>query len=143
MTAPLLAERSSARVTALREGLDRERRLIRSYRQHLLLAGSPQVRQVLELGLALKRRHETELEHMLSAAGGSYTRDGIGTVSLPGPREVLAWYYEQEQVLALRYRESGRLTDDPNVRLVFDRLGADQIEHVARLKRVYRGFSTA
>ena len=110
MTASLLDERSSALVTALREGLDRERRLIRSYRQHLLLAGSPQVRQVLELGLALKRRHETELEHMLSAAGGSYARDGIGAVSLPGPREVLTWYYEQEQVLALRYRESGRLT---------------------------------
>lgn len=138
-----MVDRSSALVAALGEALDRERELVRSYRQHLLTAGSPRVRQVLELGLALKQRHETELERLLSAAGGSSARDGTGSVSLPGPREVLTWYYEHEQLLALSYRDHLRLTDDPNVRLVIDRLEADQIEHLARFKSLYRGFSTA
>ncbi|MBI3608867.1 MAG: ferritin-like domain-containing protein [Nitrospirae bacterium] len=138
-----MAELSSALATALSEGLDRERRLSRAYRQHLLSASSPRVRQVLELGLAVKRRHEIELERLLSAAGGSPSAEGTGAVSLPGSREALTWYYEQERVLALRYREHLRLTDDPSVRQVVDHLATDQIEHLARLKSVYRGFSSA
>ncbi len=137
-----MAEGASLLGAELGEALDRERRLIRSYRQHLLSASSPRVRHVFEVGLALKRQHETELERWFSASGRPSAEE-IGVVVLPGPREMLTWYYEEEQALALHYRDLLRLTDAPDVYRVVDRLRSDQLDHCVRLKSLYRGFSAA
>jgi rubrerythrin len=134
---------SSPALAALAEDLERERRLIRAYRMHLPDAGSPRVRRLFERGLEIKRRHEAELDRLLSAHGGAPVAEGPVDSSGPGPREVLTWHAEQERLLALRYRDHLRLAADPDVRLVLERCAADQAEYAALLKSVYRDFSAA
>lgn len=143
MTWSVASTASSALAAALAEDLERERRLIRAYRTHLPAVGSPRARRLFERGLEIKRRHEAELDRLLSAHGGAPVAEGPADLSGPGPREVLTWHAEQESVLALRYRDHLRLADDPAVRLVLERCAADQAEHVALLKSLYRDFSAA
>jgi len=142
MTWSVAAPSSPARA-ALAEDLERERRLIRAYRMHLPAVGSPRMRRLFERGLEIKRRHEAELDRLLSAHGSAPVPEGPADLSGPGPREVLTWHAEQERILALRYRDHLRLADDPDARLVLERCAADQAEYVALLKSAYRDFSAA
>jgi hypothetical protein len=134
---------SAALTAALGEDLDSERRLVRAYLLHIRSATSPRARQALELGLALKRRHEADLVQWLGSQGGSLRADAPASDRLPGPREIVVWYYDREQALAFRYRDHARLTDDPDLRRALEQLAADQVQHLALLKNLYRDFSAA
>lgn len=127
----------------LAQDLETERGLIRVYRRVIPEAGSPRVRRMWEQGLAIKRRHETELEQWLALRAPAPAADRASDDALPPPRELLPWIHDREHALALRYRDELRLAEATEARRLIERWAEDQQAHAADLKRLYRDFSFA
>ncbi|MEO5656034.1 MAG: ferritin-like domain-containing protein [Nitrospiria bacterium] len=125
------------------EDLEFERGLIRIYRLLIPSAVSPRLRQAWERGLALKRRHETELEGLLAGLGATPPADRAASEAVPPAREILPWIVAGEHSLALRYRDRLRAADDAEMRRLVARWAADQTAYEADLKRLYRDFSSS
>lgn len=123
---------------ALAVDLALECQLIQAYLVHTQAASSPRLRRAFEQGLAIKRRHESELERVTRIA----PRHPLSH-QVPGPREIVQWYYDRERDLALRYREQARLSGDPGVTRLLDELAADQIQLLVLFKGLYRDFSSS
>jgi rubrerythrin len=129
---------------SLEDSLARERALGRTYRQQMQTAWSPRVRRLWEEGWAVKRRHEEVLARILASDGGTPGSEAsVPPLSVPSPREVLSWAYDQERLLALRYRDNARHAVDPETRSVFDRLADEQARVTERVRETYRDYSTA
>jgi len=129
-------------VLILEQGLERERRLGQTYRQEMQVAWGARVRKLWEEGWALKRAHEDELGRLLRATGDVPT----GVSAAPPPpsrREVLSWLYEQERLLAGRYRDCVPLIPQTDTQHLVQRLAEEQKRLAERLRETYRDYSAA
>lgn len=125
------------------EDLELERGLIRMYRLLIPSVSSPRLRRAWERGLALKRRHETELEGLLAGLGAAPPAERAASEAVPPAREILPWIFAREHLLALRYRDRLRAADDAEIQRLAARWAAEQTAYEAELKRLYRDFSSS
>lgn len=132
--------RADELTAALADARERERALGRLYRQQMLRAWSPRVRRLWEEGWAVKRNHDDALTRVL-APGAEPSAAASVPPGEPVPREVLSRVYEQEQSLALRYRESARLARDPDTLRLLVGLADEQDRLLTRVRATYRDYS--
>jgi rubrerythrin len=130
-------------VAALADSLARERQLARVYRQQTEGTWSPRVRRLWEEGLTVKRGHHDALTRLLTSGGGTPSAEAAAQTATPLPREVLSWVYEQERLLALRYRDAARHALDPDTERTIGRLADEQDQLLERVRATYRDYSAA
>ncbi|HET8761533.1 MAG TPA: hypothetical protein VFN94_10710 [Nitrospiria bacterium] len=127
----------------LTDSLERERQLGRADRLQVQTAASTHLRQTWEAGWALKRAHEEALTRLLASAVHPAAPDVTPPATLPSPREMLSWAYDQERLLALQYRDSARLAGHPETEKVLARLEDEQQRILDRVRVTYRDYSAA